>query len=331
MQRHLLTLIISMVIVGYARGQIRARVDLVVVPVTVRDSGGKLISGLSKEDFVVLEDDKPQAIDSFDMDPWPLSAAIVIDDGMTGTKLKPLFPQYQPSVFVTLTSAFTDRDSMAAFRYDSAVHQLSDFTSSPAAVEESLTPIKEFANIRPTEAADMLGEKGPRFLRSIVNVLGTGHESEVNPRSDGVLHDAIHQAATALEHQPMEHRKIIILVSDGHVAGANSSNFDQNKTQLLQNQIQVYGVSTAYATFGSFKALSTYAAASGGDVYPGTSTKSIENAFSQIVEQARYQYVLGYVSNNRAERATFRNITIKTRDGKYKVNHRRGYTQYPVP
>jgi len=99
---------------------------------------------------------------------------------------------------------------------------------------------------------------------------------------------------------------------------------------LLLKQIEVYGVSTAFGTFGSFKALSDYAAATGGDVYPGTSTKSIETAFNRIVEEARYQYVLGYVSNNRAEAATFRTITVTTRNGKYKVIHRRGYTQYPV-
>ena len=36
--------------------QIRTRVDLVVVPVTVKGSGDKLINGLQKEDFIVLED-----------------------------------------------------------------------------------------------------------------------------------------------------------------------------------------------------------------------------------------------------------------------------------
>jgi VWFA-related protein len=220
---------------------------------------------------------------------------------------------------------------MAAFRYDSTVNQLSDFTSNPAAIEESLVVINDIAKMRPTEAADILGEKGPRFLRSVLNVLSTGHERDVNPRSDGVLHDAIHAAATALEQQPMDHRKMIVLVSDGRVVGNTAHTFDQNKSLLMQNQIQVYGVSAAFETFGSFKMLGDYAAATGGDVYPGTSTQSVESAFSRIVEQARYEYVLGYVSSNRAEQATFRTITIKTRQGKFKINHRRGYTQYPMP
>src|SRR5262245_55536370 len=147
-----------------ARSQIRARVDLVVVPVAVRDSEGKLIAGLSKEDFVVREDNKPQTIESFDTDPWPLSAAIVIDDGMSGTKLRMLYPPFAPPVFVALTAGFTAEDQMATFRYDSAVHKLADFTNDPAVIEKSLDVIKQFAEKRPTEAADIVGEKGGRFF-----------------------------------------------------------------------------------------------------------------------------------------------------------------------
>jgi len=62
------------------------------------------------------------------------------------------------------------------------------------------------------------------------------------------------QAAGALENQPMDHRKIILVVSDGTIVGPNEIRFDQNRTLLLLKQIEVYGVSTAFGTFGSFKA-----------------------------------------------------------------------------
>jgi len=50
---------------GTLRSQIRARVDLVVVPVSVRDNNGFLITGLERDDFTVLEDGKPQKIINF--------------------------------------------------------------------------------------------------------------------------------------------------------------------------------------------------------------------------------------------------------------------------
>jgi hypothetical protein len=87
-----------------------------------------------------------------------------------------------------------------------------------------------------------------------------------------------------------------------------------------------------FATFGSYGLLSNYSQASGGGVFPGTSTKSLETAFSQVTEQARYQYVLSYVSNNNAGTvAVFRTIEVKMRSARLTATHRKGYTQYPKP
>ena len=309
--------------------QIRERVDLVVVPATVEDSQGKLVTGLTEDNFEILEDGVRQRISNFSIDPQPLSAAIVIDDGMNGNQLRRLYPQFSPSVFTTLGSEFTSYDEMTAFRYDRVVYKLSDFTNDPAAIEKSFEILKTFGETRPDETADILGEHGPHALRSILNALNFGNPNERPTR--GALHDAIYEAANALQTQPADHRKIILIISDGRVAGPNEHSFDKTVDMLVQNQIQVYGVSTRYATFGSFGELTSYARATGGDVFPGTSTKSMEAAFSRITEQARNQYVLGYVSNNRAERGpVFRNIQVKTHPRGYTVLHRKGYLQNPA-
>ena len=175
----------------------------------------------------------------------------------------------------------------------------------------------------------MLGEKGPRVLRSVINVLGSTLPKERPTK--GVLNDAIYQAAIALQSEPTERRKIVLVISDGQVAGPNAHTFDSTTELLLKDRIQFYGVSTKFATFGSYGTLTAYARAAGGDVYPGTSTKSIESAFSNITEQARYEYVLGYVSNNETQRAVFRNIKVTTRSANQTVLHRKGYVQYPQP
>ena len=307
------------------RTQIRTQVDLVVVPVTVKDSNGKLVTGLTKEDFTIREDKKLQSITNFSIDPQPLSAAIVVDDGMNGNQLRRLYPRFSPSAFTTLGAGFTSNDLMVAFRYDGHVYRLSAFTSDPDAIEKSFKSVQDIAVTRPDETADMLGEKGPRALRSVINILGSTMPSE-RP-TYGALNDALYESVTALQDGQADRRKIVILVSDGKIAGPNMHGFQQTVDALLKEQIQVYGVAARYATFGSFGALTSYAAATGGDVYPGTSTDSIEKSFLRITEQARNQYVLGYVSTNHAERPTFRNIEVTTRSRNYTVIHRRGYTQ----
>jgi VWFA-related protein len=341
--------IAALAVAGYAQTQIRTRVDLVVVPVTVRDSDGKLVAGLTKEDFRVTEDGKPQTVTDFDIDPQPLSAAIVIDDGMSRDKLQRLFPLGSAPLLITLTSGFSPDDQMAAFRYDHEVHKLMDFTNDQDAIQKSLEGIEKIAETRPDEPGDILGEKGPGWLRSILNVLtpGPGYKPQAGggspvptpprvasaPRpSSRVLNDAIYEAGLALQSQPADRRKIIFIVSDGQTYGKTAHTFDQTVDLLVRSDIQVYGVSANAATFGSFGMLTSYARATGGDVYPGTSIKSMETAFGRITEQARNQYILGYVSNNTAERlAVFRSIQVKTGSSQHTVIHRKGYTQYPTP
>src|SRR5436190_22933130 len=92
------------------RSQFRARVDLVVVPVSVRDNNGVLITGLEKDDFTVLEDGKPQTITDFSKDTQPLSAVILIDDGISGNALRRVV-----SMLPSITGAFKPDDEMASY------------------------------------------------------------------------------------------------------------------------------------------------------------------------------------------------------------------------
>src|SRR5262249_32369904 len=105
---------------GSLLSQIKARVDLVVVPVSVRDNNGFLVPNLGREDFKVFEDGKRQTISYFSLDAQPLSAAIVIDDAISVRALKQFLP-----LLPSLTGAFTPDDEMTSFRYDHFVSHLS--------------------------------------------------------------------------------------------------------------------------------------------------------------------------------------------------------------
>src|SRR5579864_4641692 len=65
-----------------SRGQIRSTVSLVVVPVTVKNDSGALVSDLTQNDFRIFEDGIEQPIAQFSVEAFPLSAAILIDDDL---------------------------------------------------------------------------------------------------------------------------------------------------------------------------------------------------------------------------------------------------------
>ena len=102
--------------VKIARSQIRVNSEVVVVPVTVRDADGEFVEGLTKDDFTVLEDGKAQEISSFDNEPQPMSAAIVIDDGIGGIAIHRVASQLQ-----VLAAGFTLKDEVSVFRYSGIV------------------------------------------------------------------------------------------------------------------------------------------------------------------------------------------------------------------
>ncbi len=147
-----------------------------------------------------------------------------------------------------------------------------------------------------------------------------------------VLHDAIFEAAQALETRPKSHRKIIIVVSDGQVAG-NAHSLDETTGRLLKSDIQLYAVGLDGFAFleGRLGVLGSYAHMTGGDLYNASTNDGIESAFNRITEQARNQYVLGYYSSNTVDgiEPVFRTIEVKTENSKLKVTQRQGYYQSP--
>jgi hypothetical protein len=50
------------------RSVFRSGTELVLVNVVVRDRSGAVVRSLSRDDFMVTEDDKPQTITSFDFE-----------------------------------------------------------------------------------------------------------------------------------------------------------------------------------------------------------------------------------------------------------------------
>ena len=185
-----------------------------------------MVTGLMQEDFSILEDGKPQAIASFSTDPLPLSVAVIVDTGISGNELQRLTP-----LIASLTRLFAESDEVAVYRYDHFVTRLSDFTSNSQIIEKSFAAVKQIAEARPAER-EIGAALGPRPVRWIFDrtqigtigappmaptLLTTTYRSAVSK----VLHDAVYEAAVDLEKRPADQRKIVLLISDGQVAGHN--------------------------------------------------------------------------------------------------------------
>lgn len=309
--------------------KIRARVDLVVVPVTVKGAGDKLITSLKREDFIVLEDGRQQTVTNFTIDPVPLSAAVVVDTGLSTASLSKV-----QKTFSALAGAFSQFDEVAVYRYDKFVTKVLDFSADAERVQMAMNTLREVkprttlgANPRgPFSTPGPVINGAPVVLPGQVGVIVTSP-----PEPSNVLHDAIFTAASDLGKRERSRRKMVLVISDGQNSGSNHS-FDETAKSLLETGIQVYAVGIDQPfPYRKVSVLGDYAKTTGGDAYFVDSIQNIERSYAAATEEARNQYVLGYVSNNEVAGLgpVFRDIEVRVAGNNLKTLHRKGYYQYP--
>ena len=308
-------------------------VSFVTVPVTVKNSEGKMVDGLLQSDFSVYEDGAKQQVKLFTSDPFPLSAALIIDQGMSDLTLKKV-----NQTFAALGGSFGPFDEVSVFTYGNTVNQRSDFGNATR-MEIALQRIRDERGENPSPP--VVG--GPFGAGPVTNSkpIPGGKLVTVPEKESHVLNDAILAAAQNLAHRPRQNRKIIFVISDGQELGSRAS-FAQVLKVLLTDEIAVYAIGVDSAAmplydkiekaripgFGYSNILPRYTNATGGDVLNEFSKESIESAYQRITMEARNQYTLGYNTPQQLS-SNYREIEVRVRRPGLEVFAKHGY--YPLP
>ena len=123
---------------------VRIPVRRVRLPITVTDKKGNFVPGLTKEDFIVLEDKVPQTIETFSDDlaqTTPLYVAVLMDTSpSTAGKLK--FQQESAMNFIqTVIKPRKDRVLFATF--DDQINLRQDFTDKLDLRDKAVYSVKQ--------------------------------------------------------------------------------------------------------------------------------------------------------------------------------------------
>ena len=140
---------------------IKLNSTLVQVPATVTDRAGKFVTDLSRDDFVLWEDNKRRDISLFSVVKQPFTAVLVLD---TSNSAEDRLKAIQEAA-VEFTAQLRAGDRMMAISFDNEVKQLTEFTRDR----------DELANaIRGTESGfgKLLYEAVARSLEVLRNVEG---------------------------------------------------------------------------------------------------------------------------------------------------------------
>jgi VWFA-related protein len=322
--------------------KITVTTNLVLVPVTVTDNQGRLVGGLLPKDFSVLESGQKQTLKFFTSDPFPLSAAVVIDTGMPDVGLKKV-----QETLSALQGAFSQFDEVGIYTYSSTVGRVADFTGVGKQLTATLNQVKGYsgANNGPPVTSGPLGPQGPYINGHPIDTPVTPVSAP--PKVARVLNDAILLAARDLSKRDRARRKIIFIISDGREQGSTASYKDTLKVLQTQN-ITVYAVGVegaaipvydklqrihlpkTGAVLGYSDILPKYVnATGGGTVYSEMAQADIERAYARAIGDARNQYTLGY--SPKAGIGGYREIEVVVRRRDVKVYAKRGYYPLPTP
>lgn len=118
----------------------RTGVELINVNATVTDQSGRFVSGLTKDDFRVFEDEQPQNITHFNAERVPVSLGIVLDTSgsMDGEKMHAA----KLALDRFLSQLLDPEDEVFLYRFDNSPELVEGWTRDKRRVSESLGRIQ---------------------------------------------------------------------------------------------------------------------------------------------------------------------------------------------
>lgn len=263
----------------------RTDVRVVNVLASVRDKKGSFVRDLSKEDFTLLEDGRPQNITYFSRDTnLPLTIGLMVDTSMSQHRL---LDAERGASYRFLDHMLRDQDQVFIMQFDMAVQLSQDLTSSRKQLEETL-PLVDTPTRQELEMEGMRG--------------GT------------LLYDAIVKASNDIM-KKRTGRKAFIVLSDGGENGSEATIDDAVDAAQLADTF-IYSIRFAdpeYQGFGGPDGraiLRHLSKQTGGGYYEVSKKQSIDQIFDMIQDELRSQYSLGYVPDKPVTVSEFRKIQL---------------------
>ncbi len=344
-------------------------VNVVNVLATVRDKHRKIVNSLTKDDFILEEDGKPQTIRYFSRETdLPLTLGLLVDTSFS--QVRELDSEKRASTIFVDDVVREGKDSTFLIHFDRDVELLQDLTSSRQKIASALqllqAPLKEQQRGGGYPGGGSPGgHPGGRG--------GSGRSSGGGGSGDGThLYDSIYLASNELMAK-QQGRKAIVVLTDGVDHGSKMS-LEQAIETAQRADTMVYSIyfegqeggsqrsagpwgggrrhgggwpgggggwpgggggwpgggryprPTEQSSADGKKVLERLSRETGGRMFVISKKEPIEQVYSQIQDELRNQYDLGYTPDRAADSGSdYRHIHVAVKEKDLQVQAREGY------
>ncbi len=269
---------------------IRDNVDFVLLDVAVQKPNGEFASGLTREDFVIYDDGRPQVLSHFSAMDAPVTVGLIVDNSGS------MRPKRSEIVMAGLAFAKSSnpQDEFFVVNFNDRVY--------------SAMP------------ADMPFTDQLQVLRSAL-FMG-------NPAGRTALYDAIAKGLDQLSkgHRPL---KTLIVVSDGG-DNASEIRSPELLRLIAASRATIYTIGMLDPDNRDWNAavLRKMSTLTGGAFFAPATSKDVLSAFEKISADMRHRYTLGFIPATESDTHRVHTLRVRVHDGaetKYVVRSRRSY------
>src|SRR6202789_376795 len=286
----------------------KIQTNLVDMFFTVKDKQGNLVPHLTQDDCTISEDKIPQKLKSFVAETHqPLTLGILLDTSGSQSRVLPL-EQDVGGQF--LERVLQKKDEAFLLSFDVNVDLLQDYTNSARLLSRAMSK----AEINTAGGNGAAGIPGA----------GGGTIPTIGAPKGTLLYDAVVLASNEKMNQESG-RKAMILLTDGEDEGSRVK-IKEAIAAAQKSNVLVYTILIAdrgfYGGFGysGYSAMKKLTEETGGRLIDvGNNGKKLEDAFQQIEDELRTQYVATYTPSNLKLDGTFRHVTVECKGDGMKV------------
>lgn len=302
-----------------AEGVIKIDTEAVNVLFTAQDKDRRLILTLKPEDVRILENGQPQSVVELSRQvDLPLSLAILIDTSISQQRTLPEEKSAAMAFVESVIRPAKDEVAVVSFTGESTLEQ---------GLTNNITRLR-----RAIDRVEFVPPSG--YIGGGVVAPGTPPISGKNQSVAGstAIWDAIWvTSAEVLGPAPEKTRRAIILLSDGENTSGQKK-LEEAIDAAIKAEAVIYSIGVGDDFYGGVNKgiLGKISERTGGRAYFPRDERELRDAFKQIQEEMRSQYLLAYEPSNTEKDGTYRKIEIQLVNPelakqKVKLTHRQGY------